>query len=163
MSVRNFEVLGKNIYSITDKILANERIRQLLINTNGDPFKIPILTDDNLLNKRVLIIPKLLEEVDERQTLMNYIVIMLDEFVPNPINQEFKISTIRFDVVCHFDNWLINSGALRPYSLMTELDKLFNQKKLQGIGNLNFTGADRLVVSPYLGGYSMLYSSTEFN
>lgn len=162
MSVRNFGVLGQNIYLLSKRILSNNKLCQLLVNTGSRPFDHEP-DKNNLLHNNILIVPKLVEEAMQEQKIMNYIVIMLDDFTPDPRNPEFKIATIRFDVICHFENWIIDDASLRPYAIMEELDIMFNGKKLQGIGNLSFAGADRLVVSPYLGGYSLLYSSSEFN
>ena len=46
---------------------------------------------------------------------------------------------------------------------MEEIDKMFNQGKLKGIGNLQFYRADNLTLSPWIGGYSMRYKINEFN
>lgn len=61
------------------------------------------------------------------------------------------------------DRWVVNGKSLRPYLMMNEIDKEFNEKKLAGIGNLSFISSNRLVVSPYLSGYSLKYGHTEFN
>ena len=86
-----------------------------------------------------------------------------DDFVVNQINPEFKISTVRFDIACPYDEWLLDDTSLRPYLIMEELDIMFNQAKLSGIGNLQFHRADALTLSPQIGGYSMRYKINEFN
>ena len=40
---------------------------------------------------------------------------------------------------------------------------MFNQTKMGGIGNLQFSTCDTLVLSPHLGGFSMYYTINEFN
>ena len=79
------------------------------------------------------------------------------------MNQDFKISTIRFDVVCPFTEWIVDGSNLRPYLIMQEIDAMFNQQKLSGLGNLQFTHSEPLVLSPQQGGYSMFYQINEFN
>lgn len=160
MSVRRFNVLGKNIFSIVNKILGNENIRKLLKNTSARPLEEDDVAFEDLIHKNVLIIPKIPENDNIQES---FIVVMLDEFVLNPDNPEYKTSIIRFDIICPYDNWILDYSSLRPYAIMNELDKEFNEKKLEGIGNLKFVSAERLVVSPYLGGYSLLYASEGFN
>ena len=40
---------------------------------------------------------------------------------------------------------------------------MFNGKKLSGIGNLQFSRADALTLSPQIGGYSIKYKIDDFN
>ena len=46
---------------------------------------------------------------------------------------------------------------------MQEIDTMFNQKNLSGIGNMQFVNAQALTLSPQIGGYSMRYQINEFN
>ena len=94
---------------------------------------------------------------------MSYITAIFDDFVVNQINPDFKVSTIRFDIACPYDEWILDEQSLRPYLIMEEIDKMFNQGKLAGIGNLQFYRADNLTLSPWIGGYSMKYKINEFN
>jgi len=94
---------------------------------------------------------------------MSYIVIIFNDYVVNSFNPEFKTSTLRFDIACPYDEWLLNEKSLRPYLIMQEIDTMFNGSKLSGIGNLQFVSATPLVLSPWIGGYSMRYRINEFN
>lgn len=94
---------------------------------------------------------------------MSYITAIFDDFVVNQMNPEFKVSTVRFDIACPYDEWLLDEQSLRPYLLMQEVDTMFNQAKMAGIGNLQFYRADALTLSPQIGGYSMRYKINEFN
>jgi hypothetical protein len=40
---------------------------------------------------------------------------------------------------------------------------MFNEAKMAGIGTLQFYRADSLTLSPWIGGYSMVYKINEFN
>jgi len=46
---------------------------------------------------------------------------------------------------------------------MEEIDKMFNEAHLKGIGTLQFYRADALTLTPQIGGYSMRYQINEFN
>ncbi len=40
---------------------------------------------------------------------------------------------------------------------------MFNQAQMAGIGTLSFVRAEALVLTPQIGGYSMVYQINEFN
>lgn len=167
MTQRRFAVMGQNTFRIANKIMGDQKICRLLKYQTKSPFAAecngkpqPDVDGVDLINKQILIVPKIYDDSTEK---MSYITAIFDNFVVNQLNPEFKISTIRFDVACPYDEWILNDKSLRPYLIMQELDNLFNQKKLAGIGNLHFYRADNLVLTPWIGGYSMIYKIHEFN
>ena len=166
---RRFAVMGENTFIIANKILQNQRICRLLKYPTKDPFEEidpythnqqPDVDGLDLMHKQILIVPKVFDDSTEK---MSYVISVFDSFVVNQLNPEFKISTIRFDIACPYDEWILNEKSLRPYLIMEEIDKMFNETKLKGIGNLQFYRADNLTLSPWIGGYSMWYKINEFN
>ena len=162
MSQRRFAVMGDNTFKILNKLVNNQRICRLLKYQVRDPFsdKYEDVDGIELLNKQILAVPKVFDASTEK---MAYIVAVFDNFVVNQFNPDFKISTVRFDIACPYDEWILDEHSLRPYLIMEEIDKMFNEQKLAGIGNLQFYRADDLTLSPYIGGYSMRYKINEFN
>lgn len=160
---RRFEVMGEDIYKMTSKILSNQKILKLLKFTDSNPLSHPDLTQDeidDMLHSNVLIVPKIPDTFDEK---MCYLLMILNTYDVAPQNQDFKAATIRFDIICPMENWIINGKTLRPYLIMSEIDTMFNEKTIAGIGNLSFSKARPLVVSSLLAGYSMVYGHYEFN
>lgn len=159
---RRFAVMGENLFRIVRKMTENQRLCRLLKYQKADPFdkELPDVDGLSLLNSHLNIIPKI-PEVDTIER--SYIVIVFDKFIMNTANPDFKLTTIRFDIICPFDEWILDADNLRPYLIMQELDQMFNQAKLSGIGNLQFERCEPLVLSPQLGGYTMHYSINEFN
>lgn len=162
MSQRRFAVMGDNTFKILNKLVNNQRICRLLKYQVRDPFsdKYEDVDGVDLLNKQILAVPKVFDASTEK---MSYIIAVFDNFVVNQFNPDFKISTVRFDIACPYDEWLLDENSLRPYLIMQEIDNMFNQGKLAGIGNLQFYRADMLTLSPQLGGFSMEYKINEFN
>lgn len=159
---RRFAVMGVNTFKIANKIMSNQRICRLLKYQVRDPFSTELEDVDgvDLINKQILIVPKIYDGSNEK---MSYITAIFDDFIVNQVNPEFKVSTVRFDIACPYDEWLLDGESLRPYLIMQEMDTMFNQAKLAGIGNLQFYRADALTLSPQIGGYSMRYKINEFN
>ena len=162
MSQRRFAVMGDNTFKILNKLVNNQRICRLLKYQVRDPFsdKYEDVDGIELLNKQILAVPKVFVASTEK---MAYIVAVFDNFVVNQFNPDFKISTVRFDIACPYDEWVLDENSLRPYLIMQEIDNMFNQGKLAGIGNLQFHRADMLTLSPQIGGFSMEYKINEFN
>ena len=160
---RRFSVMGMNTFKIANKIMQNQNVCRLLKYQVRDPFnteKYPNVDGVDLINKQILIVPKIYDDSTEK---MSYVTAIFDDFVVNQINPEFKISTVRFDIACPYDEWLLDDKSLRPYLIMQEIDIMFNESKLAGIGTLQFYRADNLTLSPWIGGYSMKYKINEFN
>ena len=160
---RRFEVMGEDIFKIASKIMKNQKLLKLLKYTDSDPLSHPDLIQeeiDEMLQKNILIVPKIPDELDEKTC---YLVVLLNSYQVSKVNQDFKDASIRFDVYCPMDRWVINAKTLRPYLMMSEIDTMFNEQAVAGIGNLAFSRAVPVVLSPQLAGYSLLYEHTEFN
>lgn len=158
---RRFAVMGENLFRIVSKIIDNQKVCRLLKYQDADPLSTKKADVDGteLLHNQIIIVPKIPEEGIE----CSFIIVVFDNYTINPSNPDFKLSRIRFDVVCPFSEWVVNADNLRPYLLMQEIDTMFNQAKLNGLGNLQFTHSAPLVLSPQMGGYSMYYQINELN
>lgn len=160
---RRFAVMGTNAFNMANKLMQNQRICRLLKYQVRDPFDTEKYEDVDgvlLLNKQIMITPKIWDESTEKTS---YIVALFDTFVINSLNQDFKTSVISFDIACPYDEWVLNGHSLRPYLIMEEIDKMFNGAQMAGIGTLQFVRADRNVFTPLIGGYTMKYQINEFN
>ena len=132
-SQRRFAVMGDNTFKIANKIMNNQKICRLLKYQVRDPFdteKYENVDGLDLMGKQILIVPKIFDESTEK---MSYITAIFDDFAVNSFNPEFKMATVRFDIACPYDEWLLDEGSLRPYLIMQEIDNMFNQGKLSGI------------------------------
>lgn len=159
---RHFSVMGENTFLIANKLMQNQRLCRLLKYQVRDPFseQLPDVDGADLINKQILIIPKIFDDSTEK---MSYVMAIFDNFSTVTGNQEFKLATIRFDIACPYEEWLLNDRSLRPYLIMQEIDTMFNGQKLAGIGNVHFMVSTPLTLSPWIGGYSMKYTVHEFN
>ena len=163
LTQRRFAVMGTNTFKIADKLMQNQNICRLLKYQVRDPLnaeKYPDVQGIDLINKQILIVPKIYDDSTEK---MSYITAIFDDYTVNQFNPDFKISTVRFDIACPYDEWVLDYTTLRPYMIMQEIDTMFNGGKLAGIGTLQFHRADNLTLSPWIGGYSMRYKINEFN
>ena len=162
-SQRRFAVMGTNTFNIANKLMQNQRLCRLLKYQVRDPFdkeKYEDVDGVTLLNKQIMIIPKIFDDSTEKTS---YVMAIFSNFTTNVLNPDFKLSTVRFDVACPYDEWVLSDNSLRPYMIMQEIDNMFNQAQMAGIGTLQFVRAEAIVLTPQIGGYSMLYQINEFN
>ena len=162
--VSSFLSVDKDTDLIISKMLKNDRLKRLLYypkkdcitNTSGE---CPNLTEEetlSLIGKQIRLVPRV--ALDEE--VCNYIFINFNNFIPNRTNPHFRDNTIQFDIVCDFDQWYIADGQLRPYRIAAEIDSMFNNTHLTGIGLLQFVGATQTVLTDEFAGVCLLYEAT---
>lgn len=147
----------KDMNLIVSSMIKNERLKRLLYHTSRDALNQRNLTEDeslSLFGKNIKIVPKL--TVD--RTVLNYVIISFDNFTPSG-NPEFRDNIIEFDIICHFDQWNLQDFALRPYKIAAEIDSMFNGQHLTGIGELNFLGANQIILTDEFAGLCLMYSA----
>ena len=147
----------KDMNLIVSAMLKNERLKRLIHYTSRDALNKKNLTEDEsleLFGKNIKTVPKL--SVDG--SVLNYIIISFDNFTPSG-NPEFRDNIIEFDIICHFDQWQLQDFALRPYKIAGEIDSMFNGKHLTGIGELNFLGANQIILTDEFAGLCLMYSA----
>lgn len=96
-------------------------------------------------------------EMPEHEEIKSYIILSFDNFTPNAENPEFRDCTLSFDILCNTKYWDLGDYRLRPLKIAGYIDGLLNKSKLSGIGTLNFMGCKELLVSPEIGGYTLMY------
>ena len=150
----SFLSVEKDMGIITNMMLKNNRLKKLLYHTTKDCLKKPKLTEDQtveLIGKNIKMVPKL--TVDG--SVLNYIIVTFDNFTRTE-NPEFRDNIIEFDIICHFDQWQLQDFQLRPYMIAAEIDTMFNEKHLTGIGTLNFLGANQIILTDEFAGLCLM-------
>ena len=154
----SFLSMEKDLEIITNRFLKNDRLKKLLYYTTKNALDKPNLNEDQsleLFQKNIKIVPKLYID----GSVLSYIIISFDNFTPNAENPEFRDNIISFDIICHFDQWQLKDFQLRPYRIAAEIDTMFNGQHLTGIGELNFLGANQIILNDEFAGVSLMYSA----
>ena len=156
----SFLILEKDLEKIAQKMLSNPRLLKLLYYTDETCLSKPVLDVTqklSLINKQIRIVPKL----DITKQCPIFVVISFDNFTPNATNPQFRDCTVNFDILCHPDHWNLGNFQLRPYKIAGEIDGMFNNSKMTGIGTLQFLGANNLVLNDQLMGLTLIYRSVQ--
>ena len=151
----SFLSVEKDLGIIIDNMLKNERLKRLLHYTSPDALERPNISEDEslaLIGKNIKIIPKLYVD----KSVLNYIIVSFDNFTETN-NPEFRDNVVEFDIICHFDQWQMRDFALRPYKIAAEIDTIFDNKKLTGLGRLEFLGASQMVLTDEFAGLCLMY------
>lgn len=160
----SFMSVEKDLTIITDQMLKDKRLTKLLYYTGREvlstkpEFKklYPDLTEQQLvelLGKNIKIVPKLYVD----GSVLTYIIISFDNFVTNAENPQFRDNIVTFDIICHFDQWQLEDFQLRPYRIAAELDSMFNNQHLTGIGTFQFLGANQIILTDEFAGLTIMY------
>ena len=154
----SFLAVEKDMGLLVNKFLKNDRLKKLLYYDVPNALEQPNVPQDKtfeMFGKQIKIVPKL--KVDKPEVC--YVIISFDNFTPNMTNPEFRDNIISFDIVCHFDQWNLKDMQLRPYKIAAEIDSMFNRKKLTGIGEILFLGANQIVLSDEFAGLTLMYQT----
>ncbi len=153
----SFLAQEKDMELIVNKFLKNPRLKKLLYYNTKDALDRPNLTEDeslSLFGKQIKLVPKLYVD----NSVLTYIIISFDNFVQSS-NPEFRDNIIEFDIICHFDQWQLKDFALRPYKIAGEIDFMLNQKHLTGIGEIEFLGANQIILTDEFAGLCLMYKT----
>lgn len=158
MPKSSFLSIEKDMHLISNMLLKNNRLKKLLHYTTPDCLNKPNLTEDQsieMFGKNIKMIPKLYVD----NSVLNYIIVSFDNFTPNMTNPEFRDNIIEFDIICHFDQWTLKDFQLRPYKIAAEIDSMFNETHLTGIGTLKFLGANQMILTDEYAGLCLMFSA----
>ena len=153
----SFLSIEKDMNIIINKMFENDRLKKLLYYNTKDCLNKPKLTEEqtlSLINKQIKMVPKLYVD----KSVLNYIIISFDNFTQSA-NPEFRDNIVEFDIICHFDQWQMNDFKLRPYRIAAEIDMLFNNQKMTGIGELQFLGANQIILTDEFAGLCLMYQA----
>ena len=154
----SFISIEKDMGTIVDMMLKNNRLKKLLYyNVENCLFQENLTEDQSLelFGKNIKLVPKLYVD----NSVLNYIILSFDNFTPNMTNPEFRDNIIEFDIICHFDQWQLKDFQLRPYRIAAEIDSMFDEKHLSGIGLLHFLGANQMILTDEYAGLCLMYQA----
>ena len=135
--VRNLGELGINLQKIIKRLQANQRLLKLLYYTDKDPFNNPDLTDeqirDEVYEKLIRVVPR----VGATETANSIVAMTVMDGDLIAANDQFTSISIRIEVLVPLTQWMIKDSNLRPFAILSELQKSLNGKVIDGIGKMN--------------------------
>ena len=160
--VRYGQELGPNLIKIAKKLIANQNLCKLLVNTNFEPLNEKVnpevIEGLSLLHKNVRVVPLLMS--DEQSTESKIVVLYTDGSVgANYDNENLSLSVY---VYCPFAEWKIAGDSLRPFAIMSEVRKSLQDKRINGLGEITYYGFSLSTLTEEMGCYVMRFSINAF-
>lgn len=150
-----FASVEKYLQDIVAVLMRNERLKRLLYYTDSKALALPKLTQKQayeLLNHQIKMVPRLEVEPDAKP----YVIVSLDNFIPQEGQTTFRSVQLSFDIVAPFEFWPLEDFRLRPYSIAGEIDAMVNHSNFFN-GIANFIRAKQLILNDYMGGLTLYY------
>ena len=151
---QSFEDIGCNLSTIAERLMGNEDLMKLLIHTSKDAEELPLTEEQiqNAFGDQIRIVPAIRKD----EGIKNYVIVQFGGFAPVP-KTDYKSYIITFDIICNIDNWMMKDYTPRPYKIMSQVNKLMNQTKIDSLGPVSFLGAQNLVINEELSGFTLSY------
>jgi hypothetical protein len=136
MGVRNCREIGENLQKIVTRLMANDRLVNLLYYTDKDPLNQPPLTKEQkqelIFEKLIKIVPRIGPKEDAKS------IVVVKAVRANKIssNTEFKDVKIQIEVFVPLTQWFIKDANLRPYLILGEIEESLNEKTVNGLGKM---------------------------
>lgn len=146
MGIRNSEELGINLSKIAIRLLKNQNLCKYLIYTDNSPLDNPDVTDPikEILHKNIKIVPQVnVEENSSKST----VVITYNNAIVDESNSEFKNVDLFVLVYVPLSEWIINDVNLRPFLIISEIEKSLKDKRVEGLGKLKYQGWEVNVIT----------------
>lgn len=160
MAIRNSKELGDNLFKIATHLLKNQNLCRLLVNDDNNPLAREVQDTHNLLGKNIVVVPRINEEDFDRESK---IALVFPYGELNDANKEFK--NLRFDVLVYttLDTWVVNDTSLRPFMIMSEIETSLKDKRINGIGVIEYNHFELTTLTDKVSCYQMSFTINVFD
>ena len=163
MNVRNLVDSGRNGQKIVKRLMANQNLVKLLYYTDKDPLSHEDLTEEQLQNEVFEKFIKIVPRVGPKETAHSIISIRFVRGRQNMENNEFKDVTISIEVFVPLTQWIIKDINLRPFAIMSEIQKSLNGKTIDGLGKMTGGDFDLNFLTEEISDYEQIFKLTSYD
>lgn len=150
-----FNSTGRMLETISKRMMSNDHLMKLLYYPSAAPWKEPdfnATSREDAYTTCIRLIPKMEHEEFKRA----FVVVMFNGFKKSS-NPAYRKSNLVIDVVVPLEMWRMSNKMLRPYAIMAEIDNMFCDEKLDGIGRSQFVSANAFLLSDEYAGFTLTY------
>lgn len=160
MKVRQLQEMGSNLQNVVKRLLANQNLLKLLYYTDKDPLNGEDINQEiikkEIFEKLVKIVPRVGAEAKEgAQSIVAFRVIRGRKVHSNT---EFQNIVLAFEVFVPLTQWIIKDESLRPFLIMSEIQKSLEGKVVEGLGRFEFGGFDLNFLTEEMSCYEMIFN-----
>nr|DAH40502.1 MAG TPA: hypothetical protein [Caudoviricetes sp.] len=163
MAVRKLQEMGENLQLIVKRLFANQTLLKLLYYTDKDPLSQPDITQEiiktEIFEKLVKIVPRL----NPYETAKSVIAFRVVKGSKLTTNDEFQNIAINFEVFVPLTQWILKSDSLRPFLIMSEIEKSLDGKTINGLGKMTTGGFGINFLTEEMSCYEIYFNITTYD
>ena len=163
MGTRNYEELGENLQLISKRLMANKNLIKWLYYTDKDPLSGADLSEEQIqkevFEKLIRIVPR----VGPKETANSIVVIEVKEGTPDTENTEFQELMIVIEIFVPLTQWIVKNKSLRPFLIMSEINKSLNGKTINGLGKIKNRGFALNFLTEEISAYKQVFTINSYD
>lgn len=163
MKVRKLQELGINLQLIMKRLLANQDLLKLLYYSDKDPLNQPDLTPSQIQNEIFNKLVKFVPRVGPKETAKSLVSFRVVRGRKTTTNSEFQNITFSFEVFVPLTQWILKNNSLRPFLIMSELEKSLEGKPIEGLGKMECGGFDINFLTDEISCYEMIFTMATYD
>lgn len=162
MGVRNCEELGVNLQKIVNRLMANDRLVNLLYYSDKDPLNSPPLSKEQKQSEVYEKLIKIIPRIGPTETAKSIISLRVISGTKLSSNSEFKTIKIGIEVFVPLTQWFIKDSNLRPFAILGEIEKSLDGKSINGLGKMQGGDFDLNFLTDEISAYEQIFWITEY-
>lgn len=163
MAVRQLQEMGVNLQTIVKRLAANQTLLKLLYYTDKDPLNKPDISNEVFKNEIFEKLIKIVPRLNPKEDSTSIVAFRVVRGRPNAKNDEFQDIMINFEIFVPLTQWIMKSDSLRPFLIMSEIDKSLDGKTINGLGKMSFNGFDINFLTDEMSCYEMSFIITTYD
>lgn len=162
MGVRNCREIGENLQKIMRRLMANDKLVNLLYYSDKDPLSQPYLTEEQknkeVYEKLIKVIPR----VGPKETAQSIIALRVVNGNKIGTNTEFRNIKISIEVFVPLTQWIIKDTNLRPFAILGEIEESLEGKTVNGLGKMEGGDFELNFLTEEIGAYEQTFWITSY-
>jgi len=161
--VRDLKELGLNLQKVVTRLQSNQDLLKLLYYTDKDPLSHSDLTQEQIQNEVFEKLIKVVPRVGPKETAQSLISIRVVNGLTNRGNSEFRNIGLGIEVFVPLTQWFIKDANLRPFCIMSEIQRSLNGKVINGIGKIEGGDFSLNFLTEEISCYEMTFEFVEYD
>lgn len=162
MGVRNCKEIGENLQKIVRRLMANDRLVNLLYYSDKDPLSQPYLTDEQKKKEVYEKLIKIIPRVGPKETAQSIIALRIVNGNKISANTEFRNIKISVEVFVPLTQWIIKDTNLRPFAILGEIEESLEGKTVNGLGKIEGGDFELNFLTEEIGAYEQTFWITSY-
>ena len=148
------------------KLIESQNLcKYLYYNSSSPLLESDIVDPTQLLYSKIYPYPtstKIFVDTNGNPIATTAINVIFDDYKLGTTNNKFKNGKLVFIIMCHTSLWRLDTSQLRPYCVLNEIDEIFSEQRIIGIGKGEFDTCRLNWSDENYSGYTLTYKDYEF-